>query len=158
MSAPRRICFDTSAWNALLNKEAEHDLPSIQGIINDFDLGKCVMIIPAVVSCEVAATPNPDDLVIFNGMLDRDNVERIDITFEVSARAGLLRRSVIKSKMKLKTPDALIIACAQAYNADLLISVDGDITRMGGKHGLTISIGKPAAYFPRSLFDEIEEQ
>ncbi len=149
---PVRFCFDTSAWIAFLNSEEAHDLDSIKAWMKKFDSGQARMLIPSIVVSELFAGPATEKAEIVEKFMLRPEVEALDITPPIAKIGGVLRRSVINDGMKLKTPDALIIAAADYHKADYIISVDSHICRMDGRFGLTSKIGLPITSHELPLF------
>ncbi len=148
MTKPR-LCLDYSAWMAVFNQDHPTEMVSLEAMVTAFDKGTICLLIPAVVITEIAAGP-PSQLATVQSFVLRSNVEQLDITFPVGVAAGQLRAAAKAAKLKLKTPDALIVAAANYHRADFIVSVDSDICRMDGKFGLTSRIGKPNDYFKGS--------
>lgn len=145
----QRVCFDTSAWTAILNSESVHNVAALRRWMERVEQGLAILLVPAVVITEVAAGPDELQVQGFRNVLLQPYIEQLDITTAIAIRAGQLRRDVINDSMKLKTLDALIVAAAEHHRADFLISLDErHIIRMDGKYGLTMKIGLPRTGLP----------
>lgn len=154
MSDRTRVCFDTSAWSALLNREVDKDLESLDSWLKRIDLNRAILIVPAIVLCEAYAHPDQNMVDRFEGALLRSNVELIDISMSLAKAGGLLRKAVKADGMNIKTPDAIVVATANLFRADYLITCDSrHIVRMDGKYNLSPKIGLPAVGHDQSLFE-----
>lgn len=140
----RRICFDTCSWSGFLKGERHHDLASLSAILKLYDQEKIILLIPAIIICEIATADNPSLVTTFELAIKRDNAEQLDITIPVARFAADIRRLSSKS---VKTPDALVIAAAHYYGADLLVSSDTRILSLDGQFGIKCKIGEPSAVF-----------
>ncbi len=150
----RRVCFDSSVWNAIVNREERHDLASIEGWIASIDTGKAKLLVPSIVIAELAAHPRQDKVHLFESILDRSNVEQLDITTSIARKAGQLRRKIIDAGLSIKLPDLLIVASADYHRADLILTVDSNILRCDGEFDLTAKIGLPSTGHNQPLFDQ----
>jgi len=93
--------------------------------------------------CWKGATPLAQQKL--EGILLQTFVDTIDLTSAIAFHAADLRRSVAqaKPKLKLKTPDAIVIASAIRANADFIISTDKHVYRLNGFPGIKPVIGPP---------------
>lgn len=152
-----RVCFDTSVWIAILEKDQDHDLASITGWIDRVDRQKATLLFPTVVLCELFSSRDDARQRIIDLYLQRPNVELLDLTLSIAKAGALLRVDADSDRLKLKTPDALIIASASHHRADILISCDRGIVRLDGQYGIKCKIGLPACGFDQPLFDLPED-
>ncbi len=143
-----RVCLDSSVWGGIFNQDQPKHQISLGAIVDEFDKGKISILIPSVVVTEVAAGPDRSKINTLLQFATRTNVEQIDITTTVAVEAGLLRRNIQNSvRWKLKTLDALIVAAANHFRADVIVSCDDGIARLDGQFGLTPKICTPNDYF-----------
>ena len=139
-----RICFDSSVWNAILNNETHRDLFSIQAWVAKVEKGEARLLVPSIVICEIAAHPDVKQVILFEQMLNSVHVEQLDITTPIAKKAGELRRLLLANKLKIKTPDALIIAASDYHKANYIFSFDDGILRCNGKYNIAAEKGLPS--------------
>lgn len=152
-----RICFDSSVWNALLNRESGSDLASIASWLRSVESGSNTLFVPTVVIAEVAANPDVAKLEVLEKALLRSTVHQLDLTTAIAKASGLLRRKVLNSGMKLKALDSLIIASAEHHSATHVFSYDPDFLRCNRKYDIRSMICKPEQGFDEPLFHGISE-
>ena len=151
-----RVCFDSSVWNALVNREPHHDLTSIDGWITKIDSKKAKLLVPSIVIAELAAHPDKKLFDVFEAYLNKTQVEILDITTSIAKRAGQLRRRMKNERLlNIKLPDVLIVAAADCHRADLILSVDAGILRCDGQFELSPKIGRPNTGFNQPLLDNL---
>lgn len=150
-----RVCLDTCAWIDLLNSNEEADLESLRGWAREVDQKRAILLVPAIIACEIACGPDEARISQFEAFLKQPYVEQLDVTAVIGQAAGRLRRQVLNERMKLRTADALVVITADHYRADFIISTDNDMLRMDGKYGIRAKIGPPATGHDQPLFDGI---
>ncbi len=123
----------------------------ICGWVRRVDKGEAILLVPAIVAAEIACSPS-DDLHDFRAMLDRPEIEQLDVTVPVAMEAGELRRRAKNDDLTLKIPDALVVSTADHYLADYIISEDKDICRLNGRYGIRAVIGRPETGHDQPLF------
>ena len=140
----RRICLDTCSWSGFLKRESHHDLDSLAAILRLYDQEKIILLVPSIIICEIATADNEALVTTFELAIRRDNAEQLDITVAVARIGGDIRRNSSKA---IKTPDALVVAAAHYYGADLLVSSDERVLSLDGKYGIKCKIGLPSVVF-----------
>lgn len=122
-----RHYWDTTAW---LSYEAElADVPGpMCGLMGAVEGGQVELLFSAITFAEVLFRPaerpprpwpDPHEL---DRIFDTPGLTLVQIDREVGELARRFRRTYA-----IKTPDALHLACAAYFNADFLISGDGDL-------------------------------
>jgi len=150
----KRVCFDSSVWNALLNQEEDKDLSSVQSWIKQIDTRKAILLIPSVVVTELFAHPDESSVKVFEAFLSRSSVEQLDLTVAIAKKGGQLRRRLLDNGMNLKTPDALVIAIADHHRANVVFSFDIGMLRCNGLFGIQAKICIPSDGHDHPLFDQ----
>ena len=151
-----RVCFDSSVWNAIINRDQHHDLISIEGWMTKIDSKKAKLLVPSIVIAELAAHPDQKRVLVFESYLLRSEVEQLDITTSIARMAGQLRRRMLNEGLSIKLPDALIVAAADWHRADLILSVDAGILRCDGQFELSPKIGNPSTGHNQPLLDNLD--
>jgi predicted nucleic acid-binding protein len=152
-----RVCFDSSVWNAIINRESHHDLISIEGWMTKIDSKKAKLLVPSIVVAELNAHPDQKSVQVFESYLLRSEVEQLDITTSIAKRAGQLRRRMREEGgLSIKLPDVLIVAAADWHRADLILSVDAGILRCDGQFELSPKIGRPNTGHNQPLLDNLD--
>lgn len=141
-----RICFDTNAWISILENEPHADLASLGAWMDAATRGEATLLVPTIVATEASVGKSATSTSIdqFEKVLLNPFVDVLDLTAVIAISAGKLRRQVLDTKRKLRTPDAIVIASAILYGADFIISTDADVLRLNGFPGIKPVIGPPA--------------
>jgi len=127
MSTPTKYSWDTSVFIAWIAEEQDKPLADIQVVVEEINFGKAVLIVPVTVYTEILRTKyTQEQLDKFDGFLKRSNVIRVDTTFPIAQKASRIRGMGEAENRKIKTPDAIIMATAILYKADVLHSFDPD--------------------------------
>lgn len=165
MSVPR-VCFDNNAWSAVLNREEDKDLESIERWFKLALNRRCRIIVPTLVVLEASTMPDREAVQKFQAIIRGREFDLIDLTSSIAMEAGKLRRQLIDANKRdgttktLKTPDAIIVASADAAQCQYLLTDDIGIQRLNGKHGLTVIIGPYKTGLPdpdQPLLDQLEQ-
>lgn len=115
------------AW---LNREQSAPLADIDMLLDDFHAERAVLVVSATTYTELLRAKHSSDQVeAFDRFLLRPNIVRVDVSFEIAARAEGLRSSAITTAKRgqqrnIKTPDAQIIATAIIHHVDALHSME----------------------------------
>ena len=98
----------------------------------------------------------------FQAILKRPEFELVDLSSIIAINAGQLRRSLIDANRRdgktktLKTPDAIIVASADAAKCQYLLTNDVGMAKLSGKYNLRPTIGSYETGLPdpdQPLFD-----
>lgn len=159
---PVRICLDNNAWSAILNRETDKDLESIERWFKLAANRQCRIIVPTLVVMEASAMPDAAAVDKFQAILKRPEFELVDLSSIIAINAGQLRRSLIDANRRdgktktLKTPDAIIVASADAAKCQYLLTNDVGMAKLSGKYNLRPTIGSYETGLPdpdQPLFD-----
>ena len=157
-----RVCFDNNAWSAILNGETDKDLHSIQRWFSLAENRQCRIVVPTLVVLEASAMPDVTAVDKFQAIIQRPEFELIDLSSTIAMQAGKLRRRLIEANSidnatkTLKTPDAIVVASAEAANCNCLLTHDRGILKLNGKCGIKVKIGPYSTGLPdpdQPLFD-----
>ncbi|MGB7328203.1 MAG: PIN domain-containing protein [Rubripirellula sp.] len=156
-----RVCFDSNAWIALLNDESDKDLGSLREWLTIAARRDARLIVPAIVAAEVAVNPDLAAVSTFESLMQRPEIDVVDITTTVASFAGKLRRQTLnanKTNKSIKTVrmiDALVIASSHLSGADYLLSHDIGVQKLNGMFGIAPQIGPFDTGLPKMpLFDD----
>ena len=129
MSERRKVvyCWDTSVFLAWINEENGAPLADIQLIAEEIESGKAVLVVPVTIATEVLGSKmSPTQRNKFELFLKRPEVVVAETTLAIARKAGAIRDEGLlrNPKLKVKTPDATIVATAIIYQCDALHSLD----------------------------------
>lgn len=159
MSGKRtRFCWDSCVFISLLTKngrsaEQLHDLQALAELV---DNGDVEIFTPSITVIEVLSCYlKPEEEEMFQGLLNRSNIEVLSVTRKVSERAREIRDCYQRSGMKVAVPDSIQLAMASFYECGALHTYDGcgkrqkktDLLKLPrpiiGKYDFDICVPKP---------------
>ncbi len=137
MSKSRRPKYgwDTSVFLAWIGQEECYPLDDIALVADEIDASRADLIMSAIVYSEILeAKHSKQQMKQFQMFLKRSNVIVVDVTIGMAQKAAEIRGKAAKAKEKrrLKTPDAIVIATALVYGADVLHSFDPHLVNLSG--------------------------
>jgi predicted nucleic acid-binding protein len=136
-----KVCWDASVFLAWLNGEdrGERARAGLNAALEDLDARRTVLIVPAIVHCEVWENSIQDQSTRdrFGLVLRRSNVVNVDITHAIAKRAGALREACRNANRQCPAAaDAMYVAAALEFGADELHSFDNGMLGLNGFHGV----------------------
>ncbi len=142
-SVDANIVIDILRGNA-----AGHRTPDEWGgileLLDDVDKKRVVLVVPSALFVELIPSHHaPSAIANFFRVLQRENVEVVDLTVPVARRVADIRDRSIANGTKLKTLDAIYVATADFSHADVLYTVDGKILSNDGKLGVRTRFRQP---------------
>lgn len=105
-------------------------MEGIDEMVRAIDKGEAILLTSAITRIEVLdSTLTPDQREAFKRVISRTSIQTVACTMRVSDKAHELRDFYQSLGTKLLTPDAIHLATAIIYNADVFYTFDG----AGGK-------------------------
>lgn len=153
MAKKPRYCWDTSVFLAWFKEEPVSKTPTILAVIDEITRKEAALVVPVLVYTEVLeAKHTPATMETFRKFLKRSNVTIVNIAMALAEKAEVIRTKGLreKPKRKIKTPDALFIACAIMAEVDMLHSLDPDMLNLNG----SATVDKIRICQPRTLDDK----
>lgn len=139
MSGKKRIkkpvyCWDSCTVLAWFKQEKDKPLDDIALVIQEIENDRAVLLVSTILLTEVLDTAKSGSAAAdFRNFIDRSSVRLADVDPRVAEKAANLRAKVLDNKKytrKLRTPDAIILATAIIYDADVVHSLDRDFLRL----------------------------
>jgi predicted nucleic acid-binding protein len=125
----KRIAFDTSIFVAHFEQQNDHPLDLIQGLVDDIDTGRVMLLVPTIVIAELfCKRKNIEPLELF---LKSPSVIVCELTEKAAKVAGAIRDDCISQHdFKPGMPDTLIVATSQQFSASAVYTVDDPMLRL----------------------------
>lgn len=138
----KRIAFDTSVFVAHFEQQDEHRVDLIQGLVNDVDAGRLMLLVPTVVIAVLfCKRKNIEPLEMF---LKSPSVMICELTEKAAKAAGEIRDNCISQHgFKPGMPDTLIVATSQQFSARAVYAVDGPMLRLDASELVTAKVKRP---------------
>lgn len=142
-SVDANIVIDILHGNA-----AGHRTPDEWGgileLLEDLEKRRVSLAVPSALFVELIPSHHaPGALANFFRVLQRDNVEVVDLTVPVARRVADIRDRSMANGTKLKTLDAIYVATADFSAAEVLYTVDRKILSNDGKLGIRTRFRRP---------------
>lgn len=128
-----RYCWDTSVFLAWLKNEPASETPTMRAVVDEITSQHAILVVPVIVYTEILEHHHsPPVMKAFRDFLKRSNVSVVNITMGLAELAEEIRTKGEreKPKRKIKTPDAIYIACAVRAEVDMLHSTDADMLKL----------------------------
>jgi predicted nucleic acid-binding protein len=130
-----RYCWDTSIFLAWFKNEPISETPGMRAVIDEITSKRAILVVPVTVYTEILEHHNsPDVMKAFRDFLKRSNIQVVNITMGLAEKAESIRTKGERERKarKIKTPDALYLACAIKAEVDMLHSADKDMLQLNG--------------------------
>lgn len=115
--------------------------------VDEIEQKKAALMVPVLAFTEILEVKNSAEAMdVFRRLLKRPNVFTVNITMQIAERAEAIRSRGLKEKpaKKVRTPDAIFVACASLYGANMLHTLDGPLLGLNGTNtAFGQTIGKP---------------
>jgi predicted nucleic acid-binding protein len=142
-SVDANIVIDILDGNANGHRTPE-EWDGILELLDDLDKKRIVLVAPSALFVELLpAHHRPEAITRLFHVLQRDNVEVVDLTVPVARRVAEIRQRSIANGSKLHTMDAIYVATADFGNVDVLYTVDKKILSNDGRLGVKTRFRKP---------------
>ena len=138
-------------------KSAGHRTPEewdgIIELLDDLDKKRIILVVPSALFMELLPSHHrPAAVANLFRVLQRDNVEVVDLTVPLARRVADIREKSIANGTKLDTVDAIYVATADFSGVDILYTVDKQILKNEGLLGTKTRFRKPKgrsmSFFP----------
>lgn len=138
--------WDSSTLIAWLKGERPH-AANIDLIEKEISSAQANLVVSSLIDFEISeARHTPEQITRVRSFLKRSNIARIDAGGPVTELAAKIRDGLVKEDKTLRRADAIILATAILYRADVLHSTDEHHLRLNGSplvHGLLIETPSP---------------
>ena len=133
MARKPSYCWDTTVFLAFLKGEESSKQPGMLSVIDQIESAKCSLVVPVLLYTEILVANNDAKVMaVFRNFLKRSNVTTANITLKMAEKAEAIRTRGLneKPKRKIRTPDAIFLACGILYGVDLMHSLDGHMLKL----------------------------
>lgn len=142
-SVDANIVIDILHANAAGHRTAD-EWGGILELLEDLDKRRVILVVPSALFVELIPSHHaPTALANFFRVLQRENVEVVDLTVPVARRVADIRDRSMANGTKLKTLDAIYVATADFSDAEVLYTVDSKILNNDGKLGVRTRFRRP---------------
>ncbi len=142
-SVDANIVIDILDGNSRGHRTPE-EWDGILELLDDLDKKRIVLVTPSALFAELLpAHHRPEAIATLFRVLQRDNVEVVDLTVPVARRVAAVRERSIANGSKLHTMDAIYVATADLANVDVLYTVDEKILSNDGRLGVKPRFRRP---------------
>ncbi len=126
-----RAAWDSCVFLAWFENEQDKPLAEIKELLEDIAAERLTLVVSAIVGAEVLDRAGVSTAgTQFREYIKRPNIIRADADFRVGERAAEIRQrandAIASGRIKkgVKAPDAMIVATALIYKADVLHTFD----------------------------------
>lgn len=135
----RLIAWDSCVFIGWFDEEIDKPLDDMRAILQDVAAGRCRMLVSSIVRAEVLDKDGFSSAgTDFCEFCKRSNVIRASADFRVADKAATFREATRWAMAEgdinaaIKAPDALIVATAVIYKADVLHTFDPTLLSLSG--------------------------
>ena len=129
-------CWDTCVLIAWIREEADKPLADISAVVEQIDDGRVNLILPVTCYSELLESRfTPDQLKSIDEWMKRSNIVLANTTQIVAQKARDIRSKALTKKphpVSIKQPDAIVMATAIVFDADVLHTFDEKMLNLGG--------------------------
>ncbi|HZZ37743.1 MAG TPA: PIN domain-containing protein [Acidobacteriaceae bacterium] len=128
MPTGRRYCWDSCVFISLLTKlgRTDEELAHLVALETLCDDGDVYIFTPSITLIEVLACKlTPEQETLFQGMLQRSNVEVVSVSRRIATIAREIRNHYRMIGEEIAVPDSIHIATAIHFGATALHTYDG---------------------------------
>ncbi len=142
-SVDANIVIDVLDGNAKAHRTPE-EWDGINELLDDLDKKRVVLVVPSALFVELLPGHHrPEAIANLFRVLQRDNVEVVDLTVPLARRVAAIREKSIANGSKLHTVDAIYVATADFGNVDVFYTVDKKILGNDGRLGVKPRFRRP---------------